>query len=77
MIVKTQPSTGTIVYLKDVARVELGKFDYASNAYVNGRPSAFVLIYPAPGANALETFAGINKALGKKRENELYKGCDD
>jgi hydrophobic/amphiphilic exporter-1 (mainly G- bacteria), HAE1 family len=63
IIVRTQPSTGTIVYLKDVARVELGKFDYGSNAYVNGKPAAFILIYQAPGANALETFDGIQKAL--------------
>ncbi len=63
IIVRTVPSTGTIVYLKDVARVELGKFDYGSNAFVNGKPAAFVLIYQAPGANALSTFEGINKAL--------------
>ncbi len=68
VIVRTQPATGSIVYLKDVARVELGKFDYGSNAYVNGKPAAFVLIYPAPGANALETFAGINKALEELRK---------
>lgn len=63
IIVRTVPSTGTIVYLKDVARIELGKFDYGSNAFVDGKPAAFVLIYQAPGANALETFDGINKAL--------------
>ena len=63
IIVRTVPSTGTVVYLKDVARVELGKFDYGSNAFVDGKPAAFVLIYQAPGANALETFDGINKAL--------------
>ena len=63
IVVRTVPATGTIVYLKDVARVELGKFDYSSNAYVNGKPAAFVLIYQAPGANAIETFDGINKAL--------------
>ncbi|MEO6760358.1 MAG: efflux RND transporter permease subunit, partial [Saprospiraceae bacterium] len=63
IIVRTVPATGTVVYLKDVARVELGKFDYGSNAFVNGKPAAFVLIYQAPGANALSTFEGITKAL--------------
>ena len=63
VIVRTAPETGTVVYLKDVARIELGKFDYGTNAYVNGKPAAFVLIYQAPGANALETFKGINKTL--------------
>ncbi|MGC4103936.1 efflux RND transporter permease subunit [Ferruginibacter sp.] len=63
IIVRTQPSTGTIVYLKDVARVELGKFDYGTNAFVNGKPAAFVLIYQAPGANALDTYDGLMSTL--------------
>ncbi|MGG9962430.1 efflux RND transporter permease subunit [Ferruginibacter sp. SUN106] len=69
IIVRTQPSTGTIVYLKDIARVELGKFDYGSNAYVNGKPAAFILIYQAPGANALETFDGLNVALAELKKS--------
>jgi HAE1 family hydrophobic/amphiphilic exporter-1 len=63
IIVRTVPATGTVVYLKDVARVELGKFDYGSNAFVDGKPAAFVLVYQAPGANALQTYEGITKAL--------------
>ena len=69
IIVRTVPATGTVVYLKDVARVELGKFDYSSNAYVDGKPAAFVLIYQAPGANALSTFEGINKALTELKKS--------
>ncbi|MBI1227516.1 MAG: multidrug efflux RND transporter permease subunit [Bacteroidetes bacterium] len=69
IIVRTVPSTGTVLYLKDVARVELGKFDYATNAFVNGKPAAFVLIYQAPGANALSTFEGINKALAELKKS--------
>lgn len=63
IIVRNRPSEGSIVYLKDVARVELGKFDYTINAFANGKPAAFVLVYQAPGANALDTYKGINKAL--------------
>ena len=69
IIVRTDPATGTLVYLKDVARIELGKFDYGSNAFVNGKPAAFVLIYQAPGANALSTFEGINKALANLKKS--------
>ncbi len=68
IIVRTVPSNGTIVHLKDVARIELGKFDYGNNALVNGKPAAFVLVYQAPGANALETFDGINNALAELRK---------
>jgi len=65
IIVRTRPEDGSIVYLRDVARVELGKFDYGSNAFVNGKPAAFVLVYQAPGANALDTYEGLNKALAE------------
>lgn len=68
VIVRTRPETGTVVYLKDIARVELGKFDYGTNAYVNGKPAAFVLIYQAPGANALDTYDGLMKQLAELKK---------
>jgi HAE1 family hydrophobic/amphiphilic exporter-1 len=69
IIVRNRPSEGSVVYLKDVARVELGKFDYTINAFANGKPAAFVLVYQAPGANALDTYKGVNKALDEMRKN--------
>jgi HAE1 family hydrophobic/amphiphilic exporter-1 len=68
IVVRSSPSEGSIVYLKDVARVELGKFDYNANAFVNGKPAAFVLIYQAPGANALDTYDGVMAALGEMKK---------
>ncbi|MFT3824429.1 MAG: multidrug efflux RND transporter permease subunit [Chitinophagaceae bacterium] len=69
IVVRTRPADGSLVYLKDVARIELGKFDYSINSLVNGKPAAFVLIYQAPGANALDTYNGINKALDVMKKN--------
>ncbi|WP_336518345.1 multidrug efflux RND transporter permease subunit [Pollutibacter soli] len=69
IIVRTRPNDGSIVYLRDVARVELGKFDYSSNAFVNGKPATFVLVYQAPGANTLATYEGINQALAQMKKN--------
>ncbi|GLU51346.1 efflux RND transporter permease subunit [Dyadobacter frigoris] len=68
IIVRSSPTEGSVVYLKDVARVELGKFDYNANAFVNGKPAAFVLIYQAPGANALDTYDGIMAALAEMKK---------
>jgi HAE1 family hydrophobic/amphiphilic exporter-1 len=65
IVVRTRPADGSIVYLKDVARVELGKFDYGNNAFVNGKSAAFILIYQAPGANALDTWDGLQKTLAE------------
>ena len=68
IIVRNSSANGSLVYLKDVARVELGVFDYTNNAFVNGKPAAFLLIYQAPGANALTTYEGLTKALEEAKK---------
>jgi HAE1 family hydrophobic/amphiphilic exporter-1 len=67
IIVKNNPSTGDLVYLKDVARVELGKFTFSSNSFVDGKRASYLQIYQAPGSNALETANGVYAALKKLR----------
>ena len=52
IIVRKNANGGT-VRLRDVARIELGAQDYQVNATLNQTPSAFLSVYPAPGANAL------------------------
>jgi HAE1 family hydrophobic/amphiphilic exporter-1 len=68
IIVKTIPSTGALVYMKDVARVELGKFTFSSNSFVDGHRASYLQIYQAPGSNALETAQGIYETLAKLKE---------
>ncbi len=63
IIVKSIPATQELVYLKDVARVELGKFTFSSNSFVDGHRASFLRIYQAPGSNALETAKGIYNEL--------------
>jgi hydrophobic/amphiphilic exporter-1 (mainly G- bacteria), HAE1 family len=69
VIVKTNPSTGELVYLKDVARVELGKFTFSSNSFVDGKRASCLLIYQAPGSNALETANGIYKVMAQLKKS--------
>src|SRR5664280_992867 len=69
VIVKTVPATGELVYLKDVARVELGKFTFSSNSFVDGKRASCLLIYQAPGSNALETANGIYKVLAQLKRS--------
>lgn len=68
IIVKTVPGTGQLLYLKDVARVELGKFAYASNSFVDGRRASYLLVYQAPGSNALETAEGVYAKLAEMKK---------
>jgi HAE1 family hydrophobic/amphiphilic exporter-1 len=69
VIVKTIPSTGELVYLKDVARVELGKFTFSSNSFVDGKRASCLLIYQAPGSNALKTAEGVNTVLAQLKKS--------
>ena len=68
IIVKTLPATGELVYLRDVARVELGKFTFSSNSFVDGQRASYLQIYQAPGSNALRTAEGIYKELAQLRQ---------
>lgn len=69
IVVRTNPAQGNMVYLKDIARVELAKFNYGNHPFVMGKKSAFLLLYLAPGANALETNAGVMKTLEELKKN--------
>jgi HAE1 family hydrophobic/amphiphilic exporter-1 len=64
IVVKTN-SDGSIVLLKDVARVELGQFNYGTMTRVNGMISTGMMINQTPGGNAVETADGIYTALDK------------
>jgi len=54
---------GTVLRLKDVARVELGAADYSVEARLNGKPVAGLGIKPAPGANALATATAVRAKM--------------
>ncbi|MGA9292704.1 MAG: multidrug efflux RND transporter permease subunit [Ignavibacteriaceae bacterium] len=59
IIVRVNPQDGSEVHLKDVATIQLGKASYASNSYIDGERSSFLLIFQAPGSNALEVAQGV------------------
>ncbi|MBK8595430.1 MAG: multidrug efflux RND transporter permease subunit [Holophagales bacterium] len=62
VIVRSNPN-GSQVRLKDVARIELGSLNYGSTGRLNGKPSAVIGVYQAPGSNALAVKEGVEKAM--------------
>ena len=64
IIVRANPD-GSIVRLRDVARVELGSQTYSSSTALNGKPSAAIAVYQSPGANALEVADAVYKELDR------------
>lgn len=69
IILKTNPATGELVRMKDVARVELGKFTFSSNSFVDGHRASYLRIYQAPGSNALKTANGVYAELAKLKQS--------
>jgi HAE1 family hydrophobic/amphiphilic exporter-1 len=68
IVVRSNPAQNSIVYLKDVARIQLGKVSYASNSFVDGSRASYLLVYQAPGSNALATADGVYKALADAKK---------
>ncbi|MEA2985584.1 MAG: hypothetical protein QOD94_1838 [Alphaproteobacteria bacterium] len=68
IVVRANPAVGSVVRLRDVARVELGALQYASSGFFGDDPTVVLAIYQMPGSNALELQAGI-----KKKMEELSK----
>lgn len=58
-----------IVFLKDIARVELGVQDYSWRGELDGVASAVIAIYKLPDANALEVADDIYSAVERISRN--------
>ncbi|HGB2121722.1 TPA: efflux RND transporter permease subunit [Salmonella enterica subsp. enterica serovar Give] len=56
---------GSVVHLKDVARIELGGENYNVVARINGKPASGLGIKLATGANALDTATAIKAKLAE------------
>ncbi|MBB2150908.1 efflux RND transporter permease subunit [Pedobacter gandavensis] len=74
IVIKTG-ADGSVVFLKDVARVELGAFNYAINSKVNGKVASLMMINQTPGGNAVQTAEGIQNAL-KELKKSFPKDLD-
>lgn len=64
IILRTGQS-GSIVRVRDIARIELGAQSYSSVSQLNGRPAATIAIYQEPGSNALGVANAVRAELDK------------
>ncbi|MDE5923665.1 MAG: efflux RND transporter permease subunit, partial [Muribaculum sp.] len=74
-IVVRTGENGEVLYLKDVAEVELGRVTYGFSNLLNGHPSSSAMIFQTPGSNATQI---INSclALVDKLKADLPEGCE-
>ncbi|MEY3838512.1 MAG: Efflux pump rane transporter BepE, partial [Pseudomonadota bacterium] len=64
-----------ILYLKDIARIELGAQTYDINTTLNGKPGVGIPIFLQTGANALDTAKGIKEKMAELK-GRFPKGMD-
>ena len=62
IILRATPG-GEVLRLRDVADVELGTRSYAFRSMVDGHPGVMFMVKQAPGANATQVNAEINKVI--------------
>jgi HAE1 family hydrophobic/amphiphilic exporter-1 len=74
IVVKTG-ANGQIVYLRDIARVELGSQTYDSFEARSGVAAANLLVYQLPGSNALDVSTRVKEQLEKIKAS-LPDGTD-
>jgi hydrophobe/amphiphile efflux-1 (HAE1) family protein len=67
IVVRANPD-GSVLRVRDVARVELGAANQDSLSRLNGNPAVTMAIYLAPGANAVQTSARVNATLNRLSE---------
>jgi hydrophobic/amphiphilic exporter-1 (mainly G- bacteria), HAE1 family len=61
-------SDGSILHLKDVARIDLGAQAYNLVGRYSGKPAAVVAVYQLPGANAVQAAAGVRKLMMEAKQ---------
>src|SRR5512139_698067 len=62
-IVVRANADGSLVRVKDVARVELGAQNYSTIGRFNGKPAAVIAVYQLPGSNAIDTARRVRKLM--------------
>ena len=74
IVVRANPD-GSIVHIKDIGSVELGAKNYDLISRLNGKPSALLLVYQLPGANAIQVANQI-KAYLQESKAKFPQGMD-
>jgi hydrophobe/amphiphile efflux-1 (HAE1) family protein len=64
-IIVRRGDDGSIVRIKDIARVELSSENYESASYIDGKPAGGILIYQYADANALDIIRTVRQEMNQ------------
>jgi hydrophobe/amphiphile efflux-1 (HAE1) family protein len=62
-------SGGGMLHLSDVAEVKIGAMSYNFTSNIQDRPGALFMVFAAPGANATQVNASINKTFAELKSS--------
>jgi HAE1 family hydrophobic/amphiphilic exporter-1 len=68
IVVRAQPD-GSVLRLKDVARIELGAQVYNMLGRLDGKPSAVIAVYQLPGSNAVAAAKGVIAYMEEQKKS--------
>jgi HAE1 family hydrophobic/amphiphilic exporter-1 len=68
IVLRANPD-GSLVRLKDVARIELGSQTYAIEGRLNGKAAAVLGLYQLPGTNAITAVDGVKKLMEEAKKS--------
>lgn len=74
LVIRSNPD-GTVLRVKDVARVELGRMVYSFSGKVNGNPAVSAIVMQTAGSNATQIILDIEKLL-EECKKDLPEGLE-
>ncbi|HEX3694070.1 MAG TPA: multidrug efflux RND transporter permease subunit [Polyangia bacterium] len=60
---------GSLVRVRDVARIEMGSLNYAQEGAFNGRPAGVVAAFQLPGSNALDVASSVRATMADLKKH--------
>jgi hydrophobe/amphiphile efflux-1 (HAE1) family protein len=63
IVVRADPRDGSVVRLRDVARIELGALQYSSSAFSAKNPTVVLGVFQQPGSNALDLQKNVTTTM--------------
>ena len=84
IVLRSSEGGGNLLHLSDVAKVEIGAVSHNFTSNIDGKPGTIYMVFQAPGANATEVNARINKLYEELKptmpaglEFEILETSDD
>ena len=67
IVVRANPD-GSLLRVKDIARIDLGAQTYNLKGRLNGQPAAILALYQLPGTNAIKAAQGVRKLMEEAKQ---------